>query len=270
MVTSMMQDRFQTTQWTLFQQLSSGSEEDAQMALGVICEHYWFPLYAFVRRKGYSREDAQDILQNFFLNLISSDWLQKADAKKGRLRTYLMMVIKRQIASDWRKLYAQKRGAGEACVSFESLDAEDWYMQSPQEMSSEVLFDYQWAVALLGHSMRDLEEQYSKRDQWDRFDTLKCYLEWSGQDHESGGRDEYKEVAQLLQMTEGAVKVAVYRLRKQFRQILLGHVRETLGAEQLDSLAGASILEESVTDAEVEQELRHLFHVLGSVQMADE
>jgi len=248
----MGRDHFQTTQWTLFRQLSCGSEEDTQMAISVICEHYWFPLYAFVRRNGYGREDAQDVLQNFFLSLLEGQWLQQADARKGKLRTFLITILKRQMASDWRKQYRQKRGSGEVCASFETLNAEEWYMQSPPEVSSEVLYDYQWAVALLGHSMRDLQEDYTLRGKRDRFDGLKDYLEWDDRDD---GRDGYQQVAERMNMTESGVKIAVYRMRKQFRRILLGHVRETLEAD------------DPVADADVEHELKHLFHVLGSAKM---
>ncbi|MCP5535895.1 MAG: sigma-70 family RNA polymerase sigma factor [Akkermansiaceae bacterium] len=244
----MEEAQFHTTQWTLLKRISEGSDEESTKALEVVCKQYWPPLYAYVRRKGYSPDDAEDVVQSFFMRLLENDSFAMASVDRGRLRTFLLTMLNRHMSTEWRKFYAQKRGGGAALISLDSMDTESWYSLVEGPDSSDVLFDYEWTVTILNRSMDELRASYMVRGKPDRFEVLKRYLEWSGA---GSGREEYSDTARRLKMTEGAVKVAVFRLRSQFREILVSKVRQTLDDGRED---------------EVNDELMYLMRVMGTVE----
>jgi RNA polymerase sigma factor (sigma-70 family) len=232
---------FATTRWTVV--LSAGDPDSpaATTALETLCRAYWYPLYAYVRRRGHSPTDAQDLTQEFFSQLLEHHWVARADPHKGRFRSFLLMAMKRFLANEWDKAKTVKRGGRVQRISLSLEAAETRYLQEPVDTSTpEQGFEKRWAVELLKSVLGHLREDYVRGGKAALFDTLKpCLL---------GSRESqpYAAVAAELEMTEGAVKAAVCRLRERYR----GRLRE-------------EIAHTVASPAEVEEELRHLFRVLA-------
>ena len=170
-----------------------------------MCENYWFPLYAFVRRAGYSAEDAQDLTQEFFARLLAQRFLTKADRRKGKFRSFLLAALKHFLADQWDRAHAQKRGGGQTVISFDSLDAETRYRLEPaQGLTPEKMFEKQWALSLLEHVLSRLHAEMVADGKSALFEALKDTL--------TGVRSiTYAAIGAELGMTEGAVKVAAHR-----------------------------------------------------------
>jgi len=223
--------------------LSAGdpTSPHAATALEALCHAYWYPLYAYVRRRGHSPPDAQDLTQEFFAQLLEHNWVARADRRKGRFRSFLLMAITRFLANEWDKSKTLKRGGQIRLVPLPLDTAENHYSREPADTATpEQVFEKQWALALLESVLNQLREDYAQDGKAVLFDTLKpCLI---------GGRESqpYAELAAGLGMTEGAVKVAVCRLRERYRERLKGEIAHTVAAP-----------------AEVEDELRHLFRVLA-------
>ncbi len=213
----------------------------AQEALTRLCETYWFPLYAFVRRCGHAPEDAQDLTQEFFAQLLAHNWVARADRNKGRFRSFLLLVMKRFLAKEWDKVRTLKRGGQARLVSLQLDTAETRYSQEPADTRTpEQLFEKQWALTLLQTVLQRLRQDYARDAKGELFEKLEpCLI---------GSREiqPYAALAAELGMTEGAVKVAVHRLRERYRECLKNEIAQTLASP-----------------AEVEAELRHLFRVLS-------
>ncbi|MDF7801824.1 sigma-70 family RNA polymerase sigma factor [Pontiellaceae bacterium B1224] len=216
------EDIFVTTRWTLIQRAGDSSSE-ARRALEEVCRMYWFPLYAYVRRRSYSPEDAEDLTQAFFAHLLEHGWLKNADRDKGRLRAFLITALKRFMAKEWRKASARKRGGGIANLSINAGLAEGRYEAggSPS-LDAEAMFDRQWALAVLDATLQRLEAEFAKAGKATEFLVLKETLVLTR------GAIDYAEIAARLKMSEGAARVATHRLRKRFRQIYRDEVAETL------------------------------------------
>ena len=206
-------DIFVTTRWTVVRE-AKGATPQSQEALEEICRTYWFPLYAYVRRRGHSPADAEDLTQGFFRQLLEYRWIDDVDREKGRLRAFLITALKRFMAKEWRKATAKKRGGGLPCVSIDAGLAEGRYAESgTPSLDAEALFDRQWALAVLEATIQRLETEFSKAGKSAEFEVLKESLALS--------RDaiKYADLAARLKMSEGAVRVATHRLRKRFRQL---------------------------------------------------
>ncbi len=217
-------DIFVTTRWTVVLTASDGSSPQAEHALEEICRIYWFPLYAYIRRRGHSPEDAEDLAQEFFRQLLEHNWIADADRKKGKLRAFLITALKRFMAKEWRRASAQKRGGGQRPLPLDSSIAEGRYASTvvtPGD-DAEALFDRQWALTLLDLTIKHLENEYTDAGKADLFTQLKSGLVMS---HESL---DYPTLAEQLDMTEGAVRVAVHRMRKRFRELYRTEVAQTL------------------------------------------
>ena len=213
----------------------------ALAALEKLCQSYWYPLYAYVRRRGHSPEDAEDLTQEFFARLLQHNWVAMADQSKGRFRSFLLMVLNRFLANEWDKVRAQKRGGGVRAVPLQLNTAETRYTREPATTTTpEDVFERQWAVTLLDQVLASLGDEYREAGKAALFDALKpCLI----------GRSEsqpYQELAASLGMSEAAVKVAVHRLRERYRAGLKDEVAHTVA-----------------TPSEVDSELRHLFRVLA-------
>ena len=214
-------DIFMTTRWTIVQRASSGSVADAERALEEICQTYWFPLYAYIRRRGQSPEDAEDLTQAFFQQLLEKRWIENADRDKGKLRAFLITALKHFMAKEWRKESAQKRGGGERPLSLDSRMAEGRYASTgTPQLKAASLFDRQWALTLLDLTMQRLEQDYTDSSKAALFAQLKDGLVIQTPD--------YSTLAAKLGMSEGAVRVAVHRLRKRFRELYRAEVAQTL------------------------------------------
>jgi RNA polymerase sigma-70 factor (ECF subfamily) len=230
-------DRFATTHWSMVVSAGGPCSPEASQSLAALCENYWFPLYAFVRRAGHSAEDAQDLTQEFFVRLLDKHILATADSKKGRFRTFLLTAVKRFLANEYDRFRAKKRGGGQKIVPLESLEAR--YCREPADtLTPERIFDQQWALALLEQVLARLQAEMAADGKAALFDALKGHLTGS----QAAG---YAATAAHLGMTEGAVKVAAHRLRRRYRELLREEIAQTVASPD-----------------EIEEEIRYLFTCL--------
>lgn len=212
--------RFATTRWSVV--LAAGSDAVASReALESLCGSYWFPLYAYARRRGASPEDAQDLVQGFFLVLLRRGSLAEADPARGRFRTFLLTAFQRHAAHERARDAAQKRGGDVARLPFDVVVGETRYAREPvDETSPEDEFERRWAMELLARAVGRLR---AEQDDAARADALLPHVGGSGDARP------YAELAASLGMSEGAVKVAIHRLRKRCREILRDEVAHTVG-----------------------------------------
>ena len=232
--------QFTTTHWSVVLAAGDVASPQATEALEKLCRTYWYPLYAYVRRKGYSADDAQDLTQEFFARLLARNYLSVADRNKGKFRSFLLGSLEHFLAREWTKAHAQKRGGGQPSFSLDELDAENRYLLEPtHELTAEKIFDRRWATTLLDQAMARLCEECVANHKGDLFQKVESFL--SGEKGEAS----YADVAAALKMSEGAVKVAVHRLRQRYGELVRAEIEETVA-----------------TVKEVDEELRYLFAVL--------
>ena len=218
-----MTDRFATTRWSLVQAAGDSANPDSREALESLCAEYWPPVYVFVRRKGHDAELARELTQGFFTHLLETKAVKKADPARGRFRSFLMTSAGRYVRDEWRKDQAIKRGGGAAPLSFDVAGVENWYASSPRDHETpETVFDRRWAVSLLERVLERLGRRMDDAGHSDRFRTLKPFL--TGDEIGSS----YAPIAEKLDLSEGAVKVAVHRLRRDYGQLLRDEVAHTL------------------------------------------
>lgn len=212
----------------------------ADEAIASICRAYWYPLYAFTRRSGCSPHDAQDLTQEFFGRLLEKRWLDSADRKKGRLRTFLIVAMKRLMAKERRSAGALRRGGKHALVSFDVESAEGRYIKDPAtSLSAGEIYDRQWAVTLLDLTTDRLRDEFAATGRVRDFEILKeCLMA------PRGGID-YSDIAGRLDVSEGAARVTIHRIRKRFRRIYRLEIAHTLSEE-----------------TDLEEEMRHLARAL--------
>ncbi len=218
---------FATTHWSLVgaAQSDEASQTRARKALEELCRMYWFPLYAFVRSRGYSAVDAQDLTQAFFALIIKTGGLASADRERGRFRSYLLGAMKHFLANEWHRVQTQKRGGRVKFLEWDALDLEARYAgASKQSDNPEYLFDREWALETIAGALQVLRDEMARAGKSEQFDALKGSL--TGE--EELGRE---EIAAQLNMTEGAVKVAVHRLRGRYRKLLRAAIAETVRNE---------------------------------------
>lgn len=230
---------FATTRWSLILSAGDRHSPDADRALESLCQAYWYPLYAFARRWGCSPEDAADRTQEFFARLLEKDFLLAADRTRGRFRSFLLIVFKRFLTNAHEREQAQKRGGGRGKLSIDAQTAEQRYAVEPSDAwTPEALFERRWALTVLEYVMDSLQSEYSARGKLELFEQCKPFLTGSGD-------ATYTDIAEKLQMTDSAVRVAVHRLRERFRDLLRLEVAQTIAA-----------------DDSVEDELNHLRRAL--------
>jgi len=234
--------RFTTTHWSLVL-AAVGSNEEAQgrEALARLCQIYWYPLYAFVRRQGHGPQDAQDLTQEFFVQLLDKDYLGDVDRSKGKFRSFLLAVLKHFLSKQWARGKTLKRGGGRPLLSLDTHSAEDRYRREPEDNATpERLFQRRWALTLLDRVLTLLCEEYEATGKQSTFEQLQGCLT----------RDRnllpHAELAAKLEMTEGAVKSAVHRLRQRYRELLRDEIAQTVA-----------------DPAEIDDEIRQLFSALG-------
>jgi len=212
---------FPATKWSIVL-ISGRGNAKGEEALAELCQAYWLPLYTFARRDGRSPADAEDLVQGFLAKAISDRLFARADAERGKMRTFLLTAFRRYARDEYRKALAEKRGGGEV-VSLDLIEAEKWYASTGETASEspEQAYDRQWALTLLQRACTRLEETFATRGKLDEFHALRPYLTGTG------GFDDYAEIATRLGMKPEAVKVAVHRLRARFGALLREEVRET-------------------------------------------
>jgi RNA polymerase sigma factor (sigma-70 family) len=232
---------FVTTHWSVVLTAGRSDTTRAQDALAKLCQTYWYPLYAYVRRRGHTPEDAQDLTQEFFARLLEKNWIGNADQAKGRFRSFLLSAMNHFLADEWDKARAQKRGGGVLLVPLQFDTAETCYGIEPADpVTPERSFERRWALTLLEGVLNRLRTEYEQEGKADLFAKLHPCL--------VGERtaQPYADLAATLGVSEGTVKSAVHRLRQRYRQLLREEIANTVGRAD-----------------EVDEELRHLFAVLA-------
>ena len=232
---------FVTTHWSVVLTAGRSDTTRARDALAKLCQTYWYPLYAYVRRRGHSPEDAQDLTQEFFARLLEKNWVGDADQTKGRFRSFLLSALNHFLSDEWDKARAQKRGGGVPPVPLQFDTAETRYGVEPADnVTPERSFELRWALTLLEEVLKRLQAEYEHEGKADLFAALNPCL--------VGERTSqpYAELAKKLGTTEGAVKAAVHRLRQRYRALLRDEIAQTVAGPD-----------------EVDEELRHLFAVLA-------
>lgn len=233
--------RFATTRWTMVLAAGRCSSPEATHALEELCRAYWYPLYAYVRRRGQSKEDAEDLTQAFFAKLFEKEFLRAAAKEKGRFRTFMLMAFQRFCANEWDRSRAQKRGGGQVVLSLNIDTAERRYHAEPvDELSADRIFERRWALTLIEQTIARLHKEYEVAGKGRDFDALKTFLT------ADSGDVPYTELAAKLGQNEGALRVAVHRLRKRFRELFRLEIAQTVSSP-----------------AEIEGELRHLLAALS-------
>lgn len=230
---------FATTRWTMVREAASGGDAEAVEALGALFVTYWQPLYRYARRKGKSKEDAEDLVQGFLAHLMEVNALQDTDRNKGRFRSFLLASFNHWMINDWKHDTRLKRGGGVSTLSFDWQSAETGLgIDVPDERSPDRLFDREWALTLLGKVLDDLESLSRQEGNAAQFATMKPCLT------ADSSRIPYVKLADELGMTEGAARVAVHRLRKRYRHLLTEEITRTLSSpeavdEEMQSLFAA-------------------------------
>lgn len=223
-------DGFGSTRWTMVLAAAHGElSPQAAEAMEELCRAYWYPLYAYIRRRGNTTHQAEDLTQEFFTRLCAKDFLGGVDREKGRFRAFLLASLKHFLANQRDYARAQKRDAGRL-ISLDTPTAESRYHLEPADkFTPERLFERQWAIAVLEHVLARLQAEMCEAGKQSVFEGLKPFL--------TAGRESirYAEVAAELDMTEGAVKVAVHRLRRRYRELLRDEIAQTVGSpEEID------------------------------------
>jgi RNA polymerase sigma-70 factor (ECF subfamily) len=216
------------------------ASSEARDALSRLCQIYWYPVYAFVRRRGHSSHDAQDLTQEFFARLLERKWVARADQQRGRFRSFLLSAVNHFLANEWKKAHCQKRGGGPmAFIPWHEAETR-FSRQPPDTAGAEQEFDRRWALALLESVLNRLQAEYAASGQAGLFAALEPALLC---DPEAQAR---AALALELGMSDGAVRVALHRVRLRYRKLLQAEIAATVDAPE-----------------HVEEEMRHLFAVLS-------
>jgi RNA polymerase sigma factor (sigma-70 family) len=218
--------RFATTHWSVISAAGKSSSPQQKQALETLCQSYWFPLYAYLRQRGYGTHQAEDLTQAFFAHILEKKDLQTADPKNGKFRSFLLVRLKYFLSDERDRAQAKKRGGGKKVLSLSIQNAEGQYALEPaNQLSPEMLFEKSWALTVLERTMGRLEAEMADKNKQKLFDCLKVYL--------TTDKDviPYQDMAAELKITEGSVRVAVHRLRRRYRKLLRDEIAQTVGGE---------------------------------------
>jgi RNA polymerase sigma factor (sigma-70 family) len=230
--------QFPTTRWTLVVAAGNPEQKEARSALASLCENYWYPLYAYLRRRGYPADQAQDLTQEFFIRVLEGRYLDRADPEKGRFRSFMLTSLKFFAADEGDRERAQKRGGG-MVEPLEFSSGEERYQREPaHEETPERIFERRWALTMLDRVVERLRQEFVEHGRPEHFERLKVFL--LGQSDTP-----YAALAREMNTLEGALKVAIHRLRKRYRDLFRQEIADTVA-----------------DPAEVESELRFLAAVL--------
>ena len=232
---------FATTHWSVVLAAGQTNTPHSIEALEELCRTYWYPLYAFVRRKGHSPHDTEDLTQAFFARLLEKNYVAQADRERGRFRTYLLAAFTHFLADEWDKARRLKRGGGRESVSFDAASAEERYRLEPlDQLDAARLYERRWVTTLFDQVLARLEQEFRDSAKGELFDQLKGSLL-----AEEAGLS-YAELGTQLGLTEDAVKQSVHRMRRRYRELFREEIAQTV-----------------VGLGEVEDELKHIFAVLS-------
>src|SRR5262245_8574370 len=231
--------QFTTTHWSVVLAARRGTSSEAPAALEQLCQTYWYPLYAYVRRWGYGEPDAEDLTQGFLAHLLAQPFLEGVAREKGKFRSFLLASLQNFLADQKDRATALKRGAGQRCISLDGDEAAARYAREPIDtLSPDKLFERRWAMVLLERAQDRLQAEYRAADKAQLYETLRQF--------NTGGSSEltYSEGAAQLGIPENTLKSLVHRLRRRYRQLLREEIAQTVS-----------------TRAEVDEEIRHLLQV---------
>ncbi len=232
---------FSTTHWSLVLAAGDSRNDHSQEALEVLCDRYWYPLYAYVRRRGFDPEGAKDLTQGFFAQFLEKGYLGRADRDRGRFRSFLLASLKHYLADQRDREQAQKRGGHARILSIDLEKAEEKYqLRSSEGETPEQVFDRQWALAQLNRAFEQLRADMGEKGDTRRFEILKGFL--AGEEN----RGSYGAAAAKLELSEGTLRVAVHRMRRRFGEILRREIADTVEEE-----------------GKIEEEIRYLFASLS-------
>jgi RNA polymerase sigma-70 factor (ECF subfamily) len=235
------QEWFATTHWSVVLAAGHDSAPGAGAALEKLCRTYWYPLYAYIRRRGYGEHDAQDLAQGFFARLVERNYLEAVGRQKGKFRSFLLAALNHFVSDEWDRARAKKRGGGQTFISLDDQSAEERYRQEPAyELSPEKIYERRWAMTLLDQVLRQLETEFAATGKQRLFEQLKVFL------LDEKGVGSYADTAARLEMTEGALRVAVHRLRQRYGELFRDEIAHTVASPD-----------------EIEDEVRHLLTVLS-------
>jgi len=226
--------QFPTTRWTLVVAAGDPQRKEARDALVSLCENYWYPLYAFLRRRGYPADQAQDLTQEFFMRVLEGRYLDRVDPQKGRFRSFILTSLKFFAADEGDRQRAHKRG-GKQLLPLEFSSGEERYQREPaHDETPERIFERRWALSMLDRVVERLRDDFVQHGRPEHFELLKIFL--LGQSDAP-----YASLAREMNTSEGALKVAIHRLRKRYRELFRQEIADTVA-----------------DPAEVESELRYL------------
>ncbi len=232
---------FTATHWSVVLAARDGASTLAAQALEKLCRTYWYPLYAYVRRNGCSREDAQDLTQGFFTHLLQRSFLENVGPQKGKFRSFLLAALKHFLSDEWDKSRAAKRGGGQTFISLDDHNAEELYLLEPDSaMTAEKIFEQRWALTLLAQALARLRDEFSSAGKTREFDHLKVFLSTPTSD------GAYDAVAVELEMAVASVAVKVHRLRQRYGELIRAEIADTVASP-----------------ADIEEEMAHLFDAVG-------
>jgi RNA polymerase sigma-70 factor (ECF subfamily) len=232
---------FTTTHWSVVLAAGDGSSPRAHEALEDLCRSYWYPLYAYVRRHGYSPEDAQDLTQEFFARFLENNSLSHARRERGRFRNFLLTSLQNFLSHEWERGQAQKRGGGRRLLPWDELTPEIRYRaEADSEAAPDRVFEERWASTLFQQALTRLRQEFVAAGKGKQFDELKVFLSAEAAD------GDYDSVATRLNMTPKSVAVAVHRLRKRYGDMVRQEIANTVSSP-----------------AEIEDEMRHLIELVG-------
>jgi DNA-directed RNA polymerase specialized sigma24 family protein len=222
--------QFMTTRWSLVLVAGRRSSPDSRQALEALCHAYWYPLYAYVRRRVADVNEAQDLTQAFFAELLAKNYVGAADVERGRFRAFLLTALKHFLSKEWEKAMAQKRGGQKVVIplDFETVNSRA-IVQPAAGLTAEQIYDREWAIALLDRTMQRLETEFAEEGKQGQFEALKGLL--IGQAEGTT----YSDCAAKLGLTEAAVKMRAHRMRRRYRELLRAEIGETVsGPDEID------------------------------------
>jgi DNA-directed RNA polymerase specialized sigma24 family protein len=218
-------DKFHTTRWTLVIASAHDQSQTGRAALAALCQIYWYPLYAFARRRGYSPPDAQDLTQGFFLDILEHRALSRVDRLKGKFRSFLLACFQKYLSAETHRAHRLKRGGQCQFISLDLETAENRYRYEPADyLTAEKIFEARWALTLLDHAMALLRQEYVVRGKESLFDVLRRFVGII----ETKPEDSYEDAAKALGVGVGTVKTFIQRLRKRYMAVVREEVARTV------------------------------------------
>ena len=214
---------FHTTSWTLVRAAAAHPTADSRQALATLCQAYWHPVYAFIRRNGYDRDQSEDLSQGFFVMLLEKNCLLDANRDRGRFRSFLLTAVKHFLTNEWDRAHALKRGGGQTAISIDLVEAEKWYAPAAVEKSTpESIFERRWALSVLEHATVKLHSEFTAEGKAEEFDRLFMFL------NRGTETNRYDVVAEQMGLSAGALRMKVHRMRKKYRKLLREEIAATV------------------------------------------